>query len=68
MSTTNDNAADEIMCQCSGTTRGQIQKYFERGMNVDEISQWTGALSGCGGCEWDVAELLKELDEQQKTG
>ena len=68
MSTINDNAADEIMCQCSGTTRGQIQKYFERGMNVDEISQWTGALSGCGGCEWDVAELLKELDEQQKTG
>lgn len=68
MSTTNDNAADEIMCQCSGTTRGQIQKYFERGMNVDEISQWTGALSGCGGCEWDVAELLKELAEQKKAG
>ena len=68
MNTCNDNAADEIMCQCSGTTRGQIQKYFERGMNVDEISQWTGALSGCGGCEWDVAELLKELAEQKKAG
>ena len=67
MNTCNDNAADEIMCQCSGTTRGQIQKYFERGMNVDEISQWTGALSGCGGCECDVADFLKELADKQKA-
>jgi len=67
MNAPNDNAADEVMCQCSGTTRGELQKYFERGMDMDAISQWTGALSGCGGCEWDVADFLKELAEQQNN-
>jgi NAD(P)H-nitrite reductase large subunit len=36
-------------------------------MDIDAISRWTGALSGCGGCEWDVAELLKNLAEQRKV-
>jgi hypothetical protein len=31
-----------------------------------DISNWSGALSGCGGCEWDVEQYLKELAEQQK--
>jgi len=30
-------------------------------MDMDAISRWTGALSGCGGCEWDIADFLKEL-------
>lgn len=59
------DSPDEIMCHCSGTTRGYIQNLFEQGLNVDAISQRTGALSGCGGCEWDIAEFLKELAEQQ---
>ncbi|MBC7786421.1 MAG: (2Fe-2S)-binding protein [Methylophilaceae bacterium] len=56
---------DEIMCHCSGTTRGYIRNLFEQGLDVNAISQRTGALSGCGGCEWDIAEFLKELAEQQ---
>lgn len=65
MNTPNDNAADEIMCHCSGTTRGEIQKLFTQGMDAHAISQWTGALSGCGGCEWDIADFLSELAQQQ---
>jgi bacterioferritin-associated ferredoxin len=34
-------------------------------MDMEAISRWTGALSGCGGCEWDIAPFLKELAEQQ---
>jgi coenzyme F420-reducing hydrogenase gamma subunit len=34
-------------------------------MDINAISRWTGALSGCGGCEWDIADFLKELAEQQ---
>jgi len=36
-------------------------------MDVDAISRWTGALSGCGGCEWDIADFLKDLSEQKNT-
>jgi NAD(P)H-nitrite reductase large subunit len=53
------------MCHCSGTKRGNIQTLFEQGMDVDAISRWTGALSGCGGCEWDIAAFLKELAERK---
>jgi bacterioferritin-associated ferredoxin len=59
------DSADEIMCPCSGTTRGNIQRLFEQGLDMDAISRKTGALSGCGGCEWDIAQLLKDLAGQQ---
>lgn len=57
--------ADEVMCHCSGTKRNNIKKLFEQGLDMDAISRWTGALSGCGGCEWDIAQFLKELAEQK---
>ena len=53
--------ADEIICHCSGTTRGNIQCLFKQGLDMDAISRWTGAISGCGGCEWDIAQLLNDL-------
>ena len=66
MSTTNQlQPADEVICQCSGTTRGYIEKLVKQGLDVDEISQRSGALSGCGGCEWDIAELVKALGAKQ---
>jgi bacterioferritin-associated ferredoxin len=58
------NDDDEVMCFCSGTTRGDIERLFREGLSQDAISRRTGALSGCAGCEWDVAELLKQLAEQ----
>jgi len=45
-----------------------IKNLFEQGMDMPAISRWTGALSGCGGCEWDIAQLLKELAEQKDNG
>lgn len=67
MNTKNTNPEDAVMCPCSGTTSGNIQSLFEQGMDMEAISRWTGALSGCGGCEWDIAEFLKELSEQKKS-
>lgn len=61
MNTKNTNFDDEIMCSCSGTTRGEIQTLFKEGLDIDAISRRTGALSGCAGCEWDVAQFLKAL-------
>lgn len=65
MSDEHEDPADEVMCQCSGTKRGYIQSLYEQGMDVQAISRWTGALSGCGGCEWDIADFLKELDSKK---
>jgi bacterioferritin-associated ferredoxin len=56
------------MCHCSGTTRRDIQSLFEQGMDMEAISRWTGAVSGCGGCEWDIAQLLSDLAEAQNKG
>lgn len=56
----------EVMCHCSGTKRDYIRSLFEQGLDMDAISRWTGALSGCGGCEWDIAQYMKELAEQQR--
>lgn len=63
MSINNDDLADEVMCFCSGTTRGEIQRLFYEGLDQDAISRNTGALSGCAGCEWDVSVFLKTLAE-----
>lgn len=67
MNTKSANPADEVMCDCSGTTRGKIQSLFEQGLNMDDISNWSGAISGCGGCEWDIAQFLNALAEQKKN-
>jgi len=56
---------DCVMCHCSGTKRNNIQNLFNQGMDIAAISRWTGALSGCGGCEWDIAAFLKGLAEQK---
>ena len=60
--TNNADAADEVMCHCSGTTRGEIKSLVAQGLDMDGISRRTGALSGCGGCEWDIAEMLNEIN------
>lgn len=56
-----DNLADEIMCECTGTTRGKIQSLFEQGFDLDAISSKTGVSTGCSGCEWDIESFLEEL-------
>lgn len=56
-----DSPDNEILCQCSGTRRGQIRACFLQGLDADAISRKTGALSGCGGCEWDIDAFLAQL-------
>ena len=51
------------MCTCSGTTRGQIYDLVQQGMNIEAISRWTGAKTGCGGCDWDIEVFVRALTE-----
>ncbi len=55
---------NEVLCSCSGTTRGLIIELVRQGKNLDGISRYSGALSGCGGCEWDIAELVNSLQSE----
>ncbi len=64
MHNNNSDFADEIICPCSGTTRGKIQALFNEGLDVDAISRRTGALSGCAGCESDITDFLEMLAKQ----
>ena len=52
---------DEVICPCSGTTKGKINSLVETGFDLEAISRKTGVLTGCSGCEWEVAEFVKEL-------
>ena len=64
MSENESNHPEDVMCSCSGTKRSTIQRMFEQGLTVEEISQRSGALSGCGGCEWDIAEFVESLSKK----
>lgn len=68
MNSENAQPDDEVLCFCSGTKRRDIQRLFEQGMDLQAISSWTGALTGCGGCEWDIEVFLQELAQRRKTG
>lgn len=51
----------DIVCACSGTSLGQIKRLVERGVSdLEGISRATGACSGCGACDTDIAALLAE--------
>ena len=58
------NDDDDVICSCSGTKRRDIKRLFSEGADQEVISRRTGALSGCAGCERDIAEYLQELPEQ----
>ncbi len=62
-----ENDSDEIMCDCSGTTRGEIEALFLQGLDQEAISRKTGALSGCAGCEWEVAQFLLNLAQKNNN-
>lgn len=52
---------DEVICDCTGTTRGKILAMIKQGAtDVDTISRKTGLMTGCGSCEWDVEAILDE--------
>ena len=67
MSENNHDPDDEVICHCSGTTRREIIELHAQGKDLEAISRWTGAVSGCGGCEWDITEILQLLAENKQN-
>lgn len=59
----------EVICDCSGTTRGKIKQLVAQGIvDADTISRKTGAISGCGSCEWDIEALLDDIVLKSSDG
>jgi bacterioferritin-associated ferredoxin len=65
MTTLEQSLAEEIMCACSGTTRGKIYDLVMQGKDFEAISQWTGINTGCSGCEWDIQAFVNALTEMK---
>lgn len=52
---------EDTVCSCSGTTRTQILAILARGAEtLEEISYASGACSGCGSCDYDVLDIIRE--------
>lgn len=53
---------DTILCNCSGTRVSQVVTRYRQGLTtLEALSDATGIVSGCGGCEWDLCALLETL-------
>lgn len=66
MNDISQNSKSDIICGCSGTTSAQIQALLNQGvLDLDRISRITGALSGCGGCEFELQVLLRNYHKNK---
>lgn len=53
----------DLVCYCSGTSKQQIEALLAQGVtDLERISRITGAASGCGGCEFDLQQMLPKQD------
>ncbi len=55
---------NETVCNCMGVTCGEIVDAIKaQGLtNVQEVSDATGAGTGCGGCVDDIQKILDEVN------
>jgi NAD(P)H-nitrite reductase large subunit len=62
----NDTISEsEVICDCSGTTRAKIESLIAQGVDtLEAISRKTGAVAGCGACEWDIEDILAEHSKE----
>ena len=68
----NENEAgaddDRIVCFCHSVKFHQILAVIKNGKcTLAEIQNETLASTGCGGCEWDVTEILEQFSKKVDT-
>lgn len=56
----NTTEKEDIICDCTGTTRAKVQQLIDDGAdNLDAIADATGACTGCASCDILVMEMLE---------
>lgn len=61
----------DLVCSCFGVTKEQIENVIkENGLTtIEEVTNFTKAGGGCGGCQPDILEILDRLaEEREKAG
>jgi NAD(P)H-nitrite reductase large subunit len=52
---------EEIICDCSGTTKAKIHQLINDGRDsFEKIAAATGAGTGCGSCDVLIMDILAE--------
>ncbi|MBY0469587.1 (2Fe-2S)-binding protein [bacterium] len=63
---------ERLICFCNNVTYAELVKAIKAGAKtLDDIQRETLASTGCGGCEWEVREILDNITKElaaQKTG
>ncbi|MGG3467089.1 nitrite reductase large subunit NirB [Neobacillus pocheonensis] len=62
-------AANELICNCNGVTKGAIIEAVQKeGLStVEQVKKCTKASSSCGGCKPAVAEILSYMNSDEFT-
>tara|TARA_R110002049_G_scaffold162439_8_gene328211 strand:+ start:1303 stop:1503 length:201 start_codon:yes stop_codon:yes gene_type:complete len=60
--------SEEIICDCSGTTRAKIYQLIDNGKDsFEKIASATGAGTGCGSCDVLIMDILAEKKIDKPT-
>jgi len=54
---------NEIICDCTGTTKAKVLSLIKQKADLDKISSATGASTGCGSCDVDIINLIDDHNE-----
>jgi bacterioferritin-associated ferredoxin len=56
------NDIEQPICFCTGTTAAKIQQLITDNVvnTLEDIINYTGATTGCAGCEYDVAKFVEQ--------
>ena len=62
------NFNTEIVCYCMSISEGTIrQTIVDHDLEtVDEVTEKCDAGGGCGGCHWQIEELIEEIQNSKK--
>lgn len=59
---------EETVCFCHNVPKGRIRAVIRAGgCTLQEIQKETLASTGCGGCQFDVLDLLEEELSKKKS-
>ncbi|HPD55864.1 MAG TPA: Fe-S cluster assembly protein NifU [Smithellaceae bacterium] len=61
-------ADEKIICECFGVTDKEIEKAIRENnlTTVEEVTNYTKAGGGCGGCHEDIQEIIDRIKKETK--
>lgn len=58
----------QTICFCHSVSLGDLRAAYEKGAKtLKKIQSETMASTGCGGCEYDVCDVIEALEAEAKA-